>query len=102
MTTHEQISAITTNLYEIIDNPTRICYNRIVFYAAERSGTMNNNITENWIGIAEAAEHLGVTKDSIRNWIKKTDIPAHKVGKLWKFKKSELDEWVMSGKSAFD
>lgn len=63
---------------------------------------MINNTEENWIGIAEAAEHLGVTKDSIRNWIKKTDIPAHKIGKLWKFKKSELDEWVKSGKSAFD
>lgn len=61
---------------------------------------MVNNFDESWISIAEAAIHLGVTKDSIRNWIKKTDIPAHKIGKLWKFKKSELDEWVKSGKSA--
>lgn len=61
-----------------------------------------NNIEENWISITEAAGHLGVTKDSIRNWIKKTDIPAHKIGKLWKFKRSELDEWVKSGKSALD
>ena len=61
-----------------------------------------NNIVENWISITEAAEHLGVTKDSIRNWIKKTSIPAHKIGKWWKFKKSELDEWVRSGKSALD
>ena len=61
---------------------------------------MSENYTENWIGIAEAAAFLGVTKDSIRNWIKKTDIPAHKIGKLWKFKRSELDDWVKSGKSA--
>ena len=52
--------------------------------------------------INEAAAHLGVTKDTIRNWIKRTDIPAHKIGKLWKFKLSELDEWVKSGKSAID
>jgi excisionase family DNA binding protein len=58
-----------------------------------------NDYIENWIGIDEAANFLGVTKDSIRNWIKKTDIPAHKIGKLWKFKRSELDEWVKSGKS---
>lgn len=57
------------------------------------------NITESWISIIEAATHLGVTKDTVRNWIKKTDIPAHKIGKLWKFKRSELDEWVRSGKS---
>ena len=30
----------------------------------------------------------------------KNDIPAHKIGKKWKFKKTELDEWVASGKSA--
>ena len=63
---------------------------------------MIDNDNENWISITEAAEHLGVTKDSIRKWIKKTDIPAHKIGKLWKFKKSELDEWVKSGKSAIN
>ena len=61
---------------------------------------MSENYVENWIGIEEAANHLGVTKDTIRNWIKKTDIPANKIGKLWKFKRSELDEQVKSGKSA--
>ena len=34
--------------------------------------------------------------------IKKTDIPASKIGKLWKFKRNELDEWVKSGRSAID
>ena len=57
-------------------------------------------LLDNWIGIEEAANYLGVTKETIRNWIKKTDIPAHKIGKLWKFKISELDVWVKSGKSA--
>lgn len=57
---------------------------------------------DKWIGIEEAANYLGVNKDSIRNWIKKEDseIPAHKIGKQWKFKRSELDEWVKSGKSS--
>ena len=63
---------------------------------------MEDNFSERWIGVEEAAEHLGVTKDTIRNWIKKTDIPAHKIGNLWKFKCSELDIWVKSGKSALD
>ena len=63
---------------------------------------MTDNHNENWISITEAATFLGVTKDTIRNWIKKTDIPAHKIGKLWKFKRSELDEWVKSGKSAIE
>ena len=63
---------------------------------------MVENYADNWIGIEEAAKYLGVTKDTVRNWIKKTDIPAHKIGKLWKFKKSELDIWVKSGKSAIE
>ena len=61
---------------------------------------MSEILMDNWIGIEEAANYLGVTKETIRNWIKKTDIPAHKIGKLWKFKASELDAWVKSGKSA--
>lgn len=61
---------------------------------------MNQVMTDNWIGLEEAAGYLGVKKETVRSWIKKTDIPAHKIGKLWKFKKSELDIWVKSGKSA--
>lgn len=57
---------------------------------------------EKWSGIEEVAVYLGVTKDTIRNWIKKTDIPARKIGRQWKFKLSEIDEWVRSGKSAID
>ena len=55
---------------------------------------------DTWCSLEEIAEYLGVTKDTIRNWIKKTDIPAHKIGRLWKFKLTEVDEWVKSGKSA--
>lgn len=53
------------------------------------------------IGIEEAANYLGVNKDSIRNWIKQGKrIPTHKIGRSWKFKRSELNEWIKSGKSA--
>ena len=57
---------------------------------------------DNYISIDEAAEYLGIKTVTIRNWIKKEMVPAHKVGKLWKFKRSELDEWVKSGKSAIN
>lgn len=59
-------------------------------------------VEEKWVGIEEVAQHLDVNKDTIRNWIKKTNIPAHRVGRQWKFKLSEVDEWVKSGKSALN
>lgn len=53
-----------------------------------------SDLIDKWCSLEETAEYLGVTKDTIRNWIKKTDIPAHKIGRLWKFKLTEVDEWV--------
>ena len=62
---------------------------------------VNEMMNDKWIGIEEAAEYLGVKPITVRDWIKKgTGIPAHKIGKKWKFKSSELDAWVKSGKSA--
>jgi len=57
---------------------------------------------DNYISLDEAAEYLGIKPVTLRNWIKKEDsnLPAHKVGKLWKFKRSELDVWIKSGDSA--
>ncbi len=58
---------------------------------------------EAYIGIDEAAEYLGIKPVTLRGWIKKNeDLPAHRIGKLWRFKRKELDDWVASGKSAMD
>lgn len=60
---------------------------------------MENN--EKWISIEEAAEYLGVKPRTVRDWLKKEKgIPAHKIGKQWKFRYSDLDDWVQSGQSA--
>ena len=55
---------------------------------------------EKWSSLEEISEHLGVSKDTIRNWIKKGVIPNRRIGKQYKFRISEVDEWVESGKSA--
>lgn len=59
-----------------------------------------SNEPEKWSSLEEIAEHLGVSKDTIRNWIKKDVIPHRRIGKQYKFKISEVDDWVDSGKSA--
>lgn len=60
---------------------------------------MPDSPTEKWSSLEEMAEHLGVSKDTVYRWISKRYMPAHKIGRLWKFKISEVDEWVRSGGS---
>ena len=58
---------------------------------------MNNE--EKWMGIEELALSLNISVDTVRSWIKnKSDIPLYKVGKMWRCKASEIDEWVKGGK----
>jgi len=54
---------------------------------------------EPWVSVDAVASHLGVAKDSIYRWIELKSLPAHRVGRLWKFKLSEIDEWVKAGGS---
>lgn len=55
---------------------------------------------ERWLSVDEIASHVGVNRDTIYKWIERKQMPAHKLGKLWKFKVSEVDEWIRAGKAA--
>lgn len=50
-----------------------------------------------WLSVEGIAEYLGVSKETIYRWLERKKIPAHRIGKLWKFKPSEVDAWVMAG-----
>ncbi len=55
------------------------------------------NIQDRWLSIAEVSQYIGVSTDTIYKWIDKKGLPAYKVGRLWKFKAEEIDQWVRSG-----
>ena len=55
---------------------------------------------DRWLSVEEIAEYLGVSKDTIYTWVTGTDMPGHKVGRLWKFKVDEIDAWVREGGAA--
>jgi excisionase family DNA binding protein len=51
-------------------------------------------VAEPWVSADAIAEHLGVTKDSVYAWIANKGMPAHRVGRLWKFQVADVDAWV--------
>lgn len=55
---------------------------------------------ERWVNLADVAEHLSVSQDTIRNWLKSGKLPTYKAGKQYKFRLSEVDELLEAGKLA--
>jgi len=51
-------------------------------------------IEEGWVGVEEVAAHLRVAKESVYRWVESKGFPGHRVGRLLRFKLSEVDEWV--------
>lgn len=63
---------------------------------------MKEMVVEKWSTLKEVQEYLGVGRETILQWISKRNMPAYKVGRLWKFKLSEVDDWIRSGGAADD
>ena len=97
------------NIHKILQKPTnilekqlKICYNincKIIFLGDKE---MSNNIdlSDRWYSTKEICAYLGISRDTLLVWIASKNMPAHKVGRNWKFKVSEVDEWIKSGKAA--
>jgi len=55
---------------------------------------------DRWLSVEEIGQYLGVSSDTVYRWIEKRAMPAHRLGRRWKFKKVEVDEWVKAGEAA--
>ena len=51
---------------------------------------------DKWLSVDDIGEYLGIKRDTVYKLISEKDMPAHKVGRLWKFKKDQVDAWVIS------
>ena len=55
---------------------------------------------ERWFSTKEMCDYLGVSRDTVLVWSARRNMPTSKVGRLWKFKVSEVDAWVKAGNAA--
>lgn len=62
-------------------------------------GQAGELMSERWLLVDEIAERLGVNPDTIYRWITRKRMPAHQVGRLWKFNSAGVVEWVRSAKA---
>lgn len=51
---------------------------------------MNDDI----LTIEEVAKYLRVSERTIYDWAQKGEIPAGKIGTIWRFKKDDIEKWV--------
>jgi len=57
---------------------------------------------DRWLSVDEIAAYLGIKRDTVYKWIAEKQMPGRKIGRLWKFRKEEVDEWVRSGGTGGD
>ncbi len=63
----------------------------IKLYLLDKKGkTMNDR----WLSVDEVAEYLGIKRFTVYKWVKRSGLPARKIGRLLKFRKLEIDDWV--------
>ena len=55
---------------------------------------MNNMIEDGILTIEEVAKYLRVSERTVYDWAQKGEIPSGKIGTVWRFKKSDIEQWV--------
>jgi excisionase family DNA binding protein len=48
------------------------------------------------LSVEQAAEFLGVSAYTVRQWARERRIPAIRLGRYWRFRQSSLDAWIQA------
>ncbi len=49
---------------------------------------------EPWAVLADVADHLQVSDDTVLRWIASRNLPGHRMGRMWRFQLTEVDAWM--------
>lgn len=52
------------------------------------------------LSVEELADYLGLKKQTIYNWLHEGKIAGLKIGKVWRFEKKEIDNWLKKYKKS--
>ena len=55
---------------------------------------VDHAIEQRYLSVAETAAYLGLSPKTVYSWAEKGTIPAYKVGRVWRFDRTELDKFV--------
>ena len=67
--------------------------------ASTDDSAMSDNLERRY-SMKKIMEYLGVSRDTVLDWIERRNMPAAKIGRLWEFKISEVDARMKSGAAA--
>ncbi len=59
-----------------------------------KNGKKGTVMEDDILTIEEVAKYLRVSERTVYDWAQKGEIPAGKIGTVWRFKKSEIEKWV--------
>lgn len=49
---------------------------------------------DRWLSVEDVSIYLGVNRETVYKWVSDKGLPAHKIGRLWKFRKADVEKWV--------
>jgi excisionase family DNA binding protein len=52
---------------------------------------------DRWLSVDEIAAYLGIKPHTVYKWVVRKQMPGYRMGRLWKFRKEDVDQWVRSG-----
>ncbi|MBW1727324.1 MAG: helix-turn-helix domain-containing protein [Deltaproteobacteria bacterium] len=52
---------------------------------------------ERLLSVNDLCEYIGIGRDTLYKLIRNKALPAYRLGRLWKFRKKEVDRWLKNG-----
>lgn len=53
-----------------------------------------NEMNDRWLSVKEICSYMGISSDTVYRCVETHEIPVHRMGRLFKFKITEIDAWV--------